>query len=78
MLWMSTHHILLISRTIYIYYCKCDQVLHVQRLDQMGPFHILLAEDQMGLDQMGLDQMGLRQSGNAPLHKRSHLPQPKT
>ena len=31
-----------------IYYCKCDQVLNVQRLDQMGPFHIPLNE--MGLD----------------------------
>ena len=38
-------------------YCKCDQVLHVQRLDQMEPFHILL--DQMGLDQMGSDKVGI-------------------
>ena len=40
MLCMSTHHILptYISRIIYIYYCKCDQVIHVQRLDQMGHF----------------------------------------
>ena len=29
---------------------KCDQVLNVQRIDQMRPFHILL--DKMGLDQM--------------------------
>ena len=32
------------------------QVLIVQRLDQMGAFHILL--DEMGLNQMGLDKMG--------------------
>ena len=31
-------------------------MLIVQRLDQMGPFHILL--DEMGLDQMGLDKVG--------------------
>ena len=30
---------------------KCDQVLTVQRLDQMRPFHILLEE--MGLDKVG-------------------------
>ena len=39
----------------------CDQVLIVQRLDQMGPFHILL--DEMGLDQMGLDEMRRPQLG---------------
>ena len=39
--------------TIHIYYCKCDQVLNIQRLDQMGSVHLLL--DEMGLDQMGLD-----------------------
>ena len=39
--------------TIHIYYCKCDQELNVQRLDQMGSVHLLL--DEMGLDQMGLD-----------------------
>ena len=43
--------------TIHIYYCKCDQALNIQRLDQMGSVHLLL--DEMGLDQMGLDQMGL-------------------
>ena len=31
---------------------KCDQVLNVQRLDQMGPFHILLdGQDQTKWDQ---------------------------
>ena len=44
-------HTALIST--HIYYCKCDQVLIVQRLDQMGPFHILLAE--MGLDKVGIE-----------------------
>ena len=39
--------------TIHIYYCKCDQALNIQRLDQMGSVHLLL--DEMGLDQMGLD-----------------------
>ena len=39
--------------TIHIYYCKCDQALNIQRLDQMGLVHLLL--DEMGLDQMGLD-----------------------
>ena len=40
----------------HIYYWKCDQVLIVQKLDQMELFHILL--DYMGLDQMGLDEVG--------------------
>ena len=39
--------------TIHIYYCKCDQALNIQRLDQMGSVYLLL--DEMGLDQMGLD-----------------------
>ena len=52
--------------TIHIYYCKCDQALNIQRLDQMGLVHLLL--DEMGLDQMGLvhlllDEMGLDQMG---------------
>ena len=38
------------AQAIHIYYCKCDQVLHVQRLDQMRPFYISF--DKIGLDQM--------------------------
>ena len=45
-----------------IYDCKCDQVLHVQTLDQMGHFHISL--DKMGQDQMELDKVGTQQIGS--------------
>ena len=31
--------------TIHIYYCKCDQVLNVQRLDQMGSVHLFFRQN---------------------------------
>ena len=36
------HLVVNFSLSTHLYYCKCAQVLIVQRLDQMGPFHILL------------------------------------